>query len=213
MIRHAQPAWTETGVGALDPDLTELGHRQSEALARRLAAGEPYDELLFSTAARASSTAEPIARELGLEPVPVPNLVECGMANGVPVTAVEDLPRIPGWDQQYKGERFDRFHHRITAGLTGLLEARGVAPGSRAGWWEFNVATPRRTLLVAHGGVNSVVTACLLGLEPIPQPWDRFLPPHASISRFEAHKTDRGWVFALRSHADTTHLVDLGVTY
>ena len=69
LIRHAQPAWTEAGVGALDPDLTEFGRRQSEALAERLAGDDPYDELVVSTAARAASTAEPIARSLGLQPV------------------------------------------------------------------------------------------------------------------------------------------------
>jgi len=60
LIRHGDPIY--------DPDsLTELGHRQAEALARRLAE-HGLDEVYASTSNRAILTARPTCERLKLEP-------------------------------------------------------------------------------------------------------------------------------------------------
>ena len=37
LVRHGQPEWVRDGRNVVDPPLTELGHRQAEAMAERLA--------------------------------------------------------------------------------------------------------------------------------------------------------------------------------
>src|SRR5882762_4663288 len=67
LIRHALPVRIEGEEGtAADPELAELGHEQSTALAAYLA-GEHIDELYVSPLRRALQTAEPVAAQLGLE--------------------------------------------------------------------------------------------------------------------------------------------------
>lgn len=57
-IRHGDPVY--------DPDsLTELGHKQAEALSERLALND-LDEIYCSTSVRARQTAEPTAKKLNL---------------------------------------------------------------------------------------------------------------------------------------------------
>ena len=73
MIRHGKAAagWD----GHPDPGLDALGQRQAEAVAERLAAGEPA-VLLTSPLARAQETAAPLAARWGLEPIIEPRVAE-----------------------------------------------------------------------------------------------------------------------------------------
>jgi probable phosphoglycerate mutase len=58
-VRHGDPIY--------DPDsLTELGHRQAEALVARMRECRP-EKIFSSSSTRAIMTAEPTARALGLE--------------------------------------------------------------------------------------------------------------------------------------------------
>lgn len=60
-VRHGDPIY--------DPDsLTELGHKQAEALVDRMVALKP-DEIYASTSNRAILTAKPTCEKLGIEPV------------------------------------------------------------------------------------------------------------------------------------------------
>lgn len=60
-VRHGDPIY--------DPDsLTELGHKQAEALVDRMVAINP-DEIYASTSNRAVLTAKPTCEKLGLEPI------------------------------------------------------------------------------------------------------------------------------------------------
>jgi len=59
LVRHAQPEWNRGQVAQVDPRLTDLGQRQAERLAAVLS-GEPFDEVLVSTARRARRTAAPV---------------------------------------------------------------------------------------------------------------------------------------------------------
>ena len=59
----------------------------------------------------------------------------------------------------------------------------------------------RRLAIVAHAGVNGVILSLLLGLVPVPWEWDRFVTPHASITRLESMKLADGYTFSLTSWA------------
>ncbi len=71
LIRHGETTWNRAGrwQGHADPDLTEEGHAQSDALAAALAlehARTPWHRLFSSDLLRARRTAECLADRLGL---------------------------------------------------------------------------------------------------------------------------------------------------
>ena len=62
----------------------------------------------------------------------------------------------------------------------------------------WTIAEPdKRIALVAHAGTNSVFMCHLLGLQPTPWEWDRFVLGHASVSRIEALEVHGGFTFSL----------------
>jgi probable phosphoglycerate mutase len=67
----------------------------------------------------------------------------------------------------------------------------------------------RRVALVAHAGTNSVSIAHLLGLQPTPWEWERFVLGHTSVSRLEAMELHDGFTFSLSKLSDLEHL-DIG---
>ncbi len=74
LVAHGEAQHHVQGLvgGWYDSDLTELGHRQAQAIAGRLAerlAGAPSAEVYASDLRRTAQTAAPIARVLGVEPV------------------------------------------------------------------------------------------------------------------------------------------------
>ena len=71
----------------------------------------------------------------------------------------------------------------------------------------WQIAEPgRRILVVAHAGTNSVFICHLLGLQPTPWEWDRFVLGHASISRLEALPVHGAHTFSLTALSDREHL-------
>jgi broad specificity phosphatase PhoE len=71
----------------------------------------------------------------------------------------------------------------------------------------WKVAKPgTRIALVAHVGTNSVAIGHLLGLEPTPWEWERFVLGHASISRVEALPVHDGHMFSLSKLSDVEHI-------
>ncbi len=63
-----------------------------------------------------------------------------------------------------------------------------------------------RVAIVAHAGVNGVLLSLLLGLAPVPWEWDRFVTPHASITRLESMALADGHTFSLTRLGDVEHL-------
>jgi 2,3-bisphosphoglycerate-dependent phosphoglycerate mutase len=51
-----------------------------------------------------------------------------------------------------------------------------------------------------------VTIAHLLGLEPVPWEWDRFVLGHTSVSRVEALEFDDGYSFGLSKLSNLEHL-------
>lgn len=215
LIRHGQPAWSVDGWSQVDPHLTELGRRQAMLAAERLAAERPLTELLASPANRSQETAEPISTKTGLDIVTVDEIVEIRMPDwsGELEETVQRIfsdarHRDPDdwWDGLPGGESFRDFHDRVTAALRRLLAERGITPDAgRRHLWHVEDDS-HRIAIVAHGGTNAVALTHLLGAEPTPWEWERFILYHASFARLRAIPLAGEHVFSLRTFNDREHL-------
>ena len=163
LIRHGRTAANRAGVfqGSMDVPLDELGLRQADRVARRVAAELPVSRIVSSPLSRAANTAAPLARLLGLEPEYDPDLMEMnfGQYEGRTWADIEasdpafvarlsnlhdDTLRWPG------GESRDEFYRRTWLAVERVVHAN---PGSRVA-------------IVAHGGVIGAFMAMLRGQSP-----------------------------------------------
>lgn len=214
LIRHGEPEWVRDGLAVVDPPLTERGHRQAERLADYLS-DERFDEVLVSPLVRARQTASPLLAALGVAEVIDPWLEEIRdpMWHGSPAEkAAEAYAELKGrpaeerWRGLEGGESIRDFVGRIRAGASSFLADRGVLR-SEADLPVWQIAEPgARIALVAHAGTNSVTIGHLLGLEPTPWEWDRFVLGHTSVSRVEALALEDGYTFSLTKLSDLEHL-------
>lgn len=216
-VRHGQPAWSVDGLSQVDPELTDLGWEQARRVGKRLAA-EPAGvaEILVSPAIRAQQTAEPLVTTTGLRPTTVPDITEIRMPDWTG-RLEEEVQRIfadsrsrppeEWWDGLGDGESFRAFHDRVTGAIRRLLSDRSIHPdpSGHPHLWQVE-ADPHRIVFVAHGGTNAVALGWLLGLEPTPWEWERFILGHASIARVRAIPLAGGHVFSLRAFNDQEHL-------
>ena len=214
LIRHGEPEWVRDGASVGNAPLTERGRQQAALLAEHLR-GLEVDELFVSPLVRAQETAVPIAEALGMAAVTLPWLVEIATPDwdGTPADVVaqafvegRNRPLEQQWDGLPGGESFRDFHVRVTQGLQALLDERGVVQTSRhPALWK--LADPsHRIVFVAHGGTNSVALGHLLGIEPVPWEWDRFVLAHASMSRIEPSEIAGGHSFSLTRLSGVEHL-------
>jgi len=214
LIRHGEPEWVRDGLTVVDPPLTELGRRQAELLAGALR-DEQFDEILVSPLVRARQTAQPLLEALGRHEVVDPWLEEIRYPvwHGTPAEkAAEAYAELRGrkaedrWHGLHGGESMRDFVARIRTGVTGFLADRGVER-SEMDLPVWQIREPgARIALVAHAGTNSVTVGHLLGLDPVPWEWDRFVLGHTSISRLEAMALDDGFTFGLSKLSDVEHL-------
>ena len=214
LIRHGEPEWVRDGLTVVDPPLTDLGHRQAELLAAALR-DEQFDEILVSPLVRARQTAQPLLEALGRHEVVDPWLEEIRdpVWHGTPAEkAAEAYAELRGrkaedrWHGLAGGESMRDFVARIRAGVTGFLADRGVVRSEmELPVWQIR-QPGARIALVAHAGTNSVTVGHLLGLDPVPWEWDRFVLGHTSISRLEAMELDDGFTFCLSKLSDVEHL-------
>lgn len=214
-IRHGQPAWSVDGWSQVDPFLTDVGREQAELAARRLATERPLTEIIASPALRSQQTAEPIAGLTGLPVVTVDDIVEIKMPDwtGELEETVQDIFAVSSrrspdewWEGLDGGESFRDFHERVTKALQILLAERGIEPhpDHRHLWQVRNDAD--RIAIVAHGGTNAVALTYLLGVDPTPWEWERFILYHASFARVRAIPLAGAHVFSLRTFNDREHL-------
>jgi probable phosphoglycerate mutase len=214
LVRHAEPEWVRDGLSVDDPPLTERGLEQAAMLAERLA-GESFDEVYVSPLTRARQTAAPILDGLGRTLVVEPWLEEIRnpIWHGTPAEKAEEayrsqrqLPPDERWGGIPGGEPVREFVERIRAGASAFLAQHGITPLSgELPVWRIE-GERRRILCVAHAGTNSVTICHLLGLEPTPWEWDRFVLGHASISRLEAFSVGEAHTFGLSRLSDVEHL-------
>jgi len=152
LVRHGQSRATVDGVAGGRSGctgLTDLGRRQAQALADRLAATaelEGATALLSSTLPRAVETAETIAPALG----------------GLPVEQLDDLCELdPG---EGDGLTWDEWQERYGGFDLGAEPYRPLAPGGES-WAEFQLRAGRvlSELATTYAG-GTVVASCHGGI-------------------------------------------------
>jgi probable phosphoglycerate mutase len=195
LIRHALPVRIEGAEGtAADPELADLGHEQSRALADYLA-GEHIDVLYVSPLRRARQTAEPVAARLGLDVIVDEELAEFDRHSHFYIP-IEEL-------KQEKDERWDD-----------LVEGRWGVDGEvdPATFKAVVVAAVERVIkahpgkavaIVCHGGVINAYFAHVLDLE-FPM---FFEPAYTSISRVLASSAGQRQVKSINEHAHVRSLI------
>lgn len=213
-VRHGEPAWSRDGLAVDDPPLTDRGHEQADLVAKMLA-DVPFDALFVSPLRRAQQTAAPIATATGLDAVTLPWLAEIfpGTFEGTPQEVVEQTfresrgrPLDEQWEGIPGGESFRDFHNRVTTGLAAMLEEHGTRRTSvHPPLWQLD-DPQRRIVFVAHGGTNAVSLGYLLGIEPVPWEWERFVAFHAAVSTIAPIEISSGHSFSLFRFSDTSHL-------
>jgi broad specificity phosphatase PhoE len=160
-VRHGQTAYNRDGLGLgrHDVELTDLGRRQVQSVARRLAR-EPMSHIYSSPLARCLDTAKAIAGERGIAIESRDELVELdiGETEGLPFAEMrtryaEFLREWAGPDgheaRMPGGERLRDLEERLVPFLEGLQDAR-----------------PHDAVaIVSHNFVIRIALARLLGLE------------------------------------------------
>lgn len=151
LVRHGETEWNRERriQGRSDIPLNEVGRAQALATARALSSRK-WDAVATSPLARASETADIIARELGLPaPAPIDELTERNYGEAEGFTYAELDRKYPGPVEVPGRETRADVLARVLPALTGLARE---SPGGNI-------------LVVSHGGViRSVLTA--LGPEP-----------------------------------------------
>lgn len=215
LIRHGQPEWVRDGLNVVDPPLTELGRLQAERVGELLR-DEDFDEIIVSPLQRARQTAAPLLAALGrtetvelfLEEIREPDW------HGTPAELArsayeEDRQRAAEerWNGLAGGGEPPRdFVERVRAGAERHWAARGMYRSRQTlPMWHLD-QPDLRVAVVAHAGTNGVLLCHLLGLDPVPWEWDRFVTQHASITRLSTMQMNDGHTFSLRQLSDVEHL-------
>lgn len=213
-VRHGEPEWFRDGAALDNPGLTDVGRRQAEATGRRFA-GRRVDRLLVSPLQRARETCTPIAAALGIEPEVCDWLAEISSPpwHGAPLDYVQQVfeqhrlkPVEDHWEGLEGGEAFHVFHRRVTHGLQEYLDAVGkVRVHDSPALWTRDGAE-QHTVVVAHGGTDASSIGYLLGIDPVPWEWERFISFHASVSELVPSEISGCHAYSLLRLSDVSHL-------
>lgn len=215
LIRHGQPEWVRDGLNVVDPPLTDLGHLQAQCTGEELHA-EEFDHVVVSPLRRARQTAAPL---LGLQrrrEVVEPFLEEIREPSwhGTPAelaAAAYEEERSRAAEARWLGvqgggEPPRDFVERVRSGATefwarlGMYRSKQTLP-----MWHIDDPS-LKVCVVAHSGTNGVLLCQLLGLDPVPWEWDRFVTHHSSITRLQSIQLGDGHTFSLRRLSDVEHL-------
>ncbi|ADG05475.1 histidine phosphatase family protein [Kyrpidia tusciae] len=190
LVRHGETTWNREQrlQGHRDVPLTDVGRRQAEAVARRLAEGH-WDAVYSSDLMRARYTAEVIAKACGIHFVTDPRLRErsYGQLEGLTRTEIaQRYPHLAGhsWEHEDSGvEPWERMADRAQAALADMTARH---KGSRL-------------IVVSHGGW---IRALLGRLFPN---WDLKSPiDNTSITVLRQERDT--WRLVVAN--DTSHLVE-----
>lgn len=188
----------------------------------RALAGDQFDEVHVSPLVRARQTAAPLFEVLRRAEHVSPWLEEIRnpIWHGTPREKADlayeeerSRPSFRRWEGLEGGEAVSDFVARIREACGLFLAERGIErlPGDLPMW---HIERPEQHLaLVAHAGTNSCIISHLLGLNPVPWEWDRFVIGHASITRIESYSMGDGHTFGLARLSDVEHLQNDDRTY
>jgi probable phosphoglycerate mutase len=195
LIRHALPVRIEGEEGtAADPELADVGHVQSRALADYLS-GEHIDVLYASPLRRARQTAEPVSAQLGLEIVIDDELAEFDRHSHfyIPIEELKE-EKDERWDDMLEGRW----------GVDGEVDPATFKAVVVEAVERVIKAHPGKTVaIVCHGGVINAYFAHLLDLE-FPM---FFEPAYTSISRVLASSAGHRQVKSINEHAHVRALI------
>lgn len=217
ILRHAQPEWTKDGFSVDNPPLTPMGFEQADLLATALAE-EHFDEIFVSPLLRTQQTAAPLLK-LKDHPLHIADWLEeirNPIWHGTPEEKANEAWRAEKakasherWSGLDGGEAVDEFVARINIGTSLFLEEQGVSrSNSDLPVWHASSSfnDEKRIALVAHAGTGSVAICHMLGLQPTPWEWERFVIGHASINRIRTFPLGDGITFGLSQLSNNEHL-------
>ena len=190
LIRHALPIRVEGASGPADPPLSEVGHRQSEALVHWLAP-EPLDALVVSPMIRARETAAPLATARGLDAAVHEGVAEFDR-DAESYVPMEELKAAgdPRWQEIVDGGYFgdgdltpEQFQATVVEAVEEVIARHAGATAA----------------IVCHGGVINAYVAHVLGIDDLLF----FEPGYTSINRIRASRRGHRMVVSLN---ETAHL-------
>ena len=181
LVRHGEPGWREGGVNRDDPRLTPRG-RQQATLAAVALADDEFDHVWVSPKMRAQQTAAPFLEITGRSSETLDYLEEI---------------RNPAWEgTDHDAMEIFAAHRRRNP----QEQWQGLVGGESV--------TDASVLMFAHAGTNSVVLTHLLGIDPVPWEWERFVTGHASISEVRTIEIGSVSAFSMTTLSATRHLPD-----
>ena len=217
ILRHAQPEWTKDGYSVDNPPLTTLGFEQADLLAQALV-DEHFDEIFVSPLVRTQQTAAPLLSSKNHELRIADWLEEIRnpIWHGTPEEKANEAWRAEKakkshdrWSGLDGGEAVIEFVDRINIGVSLFLEEQGISRSdNELPVWHTNDSfqEDKRIALVAHAGTGSVAICHMLGLQPTPWEWERFVIGHASINRIRTFPLGDGVTFGLAQLSNNEHL-------
>lgn len=140
VVRHGESMANREGYLTATPPgpgLTELGHRQSQAVARLLLTRSATPKAIATSPyTRTRATAEPLAQVLGLHPVDLTGLSETrfGEWEGQHVSDLSDLPTFSSWRTDPErfpppaGERISEVAGRALVGIDDFTRGEEAGP-------------------------------------------------------------------------------------
>ncbi len=201
LVRHGQ-ARSSDGSYDHETPLSDLGRRQADAVADRLAAEPSYAAVYTSPYARAVETAAPLCERLGVEPIVDQRLREFELGEMSVPEFIESRPDLLVWQPDHRG--------KPDGGTLGEFAARLAAfcddtVGRHAG---------ERVVVTAHAGTIDAMIRWAVGLPPS-SPWEHEVDlANGSITEIEYWPRGRVPGGAPRYAVlvrvgDTAHLGDL----
>jgi broad specificity phosphatase PhoE len=175
LARHGESDWNRSKrwQGFADRPLTDVGRRQAEELAARLADAE-LDAIYSSDLQRARETAEIVARTKGLRVDTTPDLREVDVGSWSGLTRADAEARFPegyarwlqggeGWQD---GETYEQMGQRVVGAIRRIAKTH----------------EGERVLVVAHGGSIRAVHAAALGVDVHTYRRIQRVEPNATLS-------------------------------
>ncbi len=224
ILRHAQPEWTKDGYSVDNPPLTTLGFEQADMLAQALV-DEHFDEIFVSPLVRTQQTAAPLlaSKNHDLRIADWLEEIRNPIWHGTPEEKANEAWRAEKskkshdrWSGLDGGEAVIDFVDRINIGVSLFLEEQGISRSdNQLPVWHANDSfqEDKRIALVAHAGTGSVAICHMLGLQPTPWEWERFVIGHASINRIRTFPLGDGITFGLAQLSNNEHLPPTMRTY